>query len=346
MAELDHWHPVLLSEHLPHRPIGVRLAGREIVLFRGRGGAVGALEDICPHRRMRLSLGSVVGDKLRCRYHGWTYDAGGNGESPGTPKLHACAAGYDVRETMGAVWVKSRGSDPAFPHFDVAGYLPMCTLRHTVKAPLELVLDNFCEIEHTPTTHELFGYPLEAMERVNVRFEPTETTVRVINDGPAKPVPLPLRVVLGIRRRYQFNDDWTTHFSPVYSVYDHWWSDPATGREGKVRWRIYIFFWPIGEQEVGITTFAFVRSMHIIIPLFVVKWFRGLMRALLDKEIRLDVEILEGLASTDPSIEGMKLSRFDRVLGLNRERLDRVYRGRSAGGPGAAGGRDCRSRSA
>jgi hypothetical protein len=25
----------------------------------------------------------------------------------------------------------------------------------------------------------------------------------------------------------------------------------------------------------------------------------------------------------------MKLSRFDRVLGLNRERIDRVYRGRS-----------------
>jgi hypothetical protein len=42
----------------------------------------------------------------------------------------------------------------------------------------------------------------------------------------------------------------------------------------------------------------------------------------------------------------MKLSRFDRVLGLNRERLDRVYRGRPAGGPGAAGGPGCRSRSA
>jgi hypothetical protein len=26
----------------------------------------------------------------------------------------------------------------------------------------------------------------------------------------------------------------------------------------------------------------------------------------------------------------MKLSRFDRVLGLNRERIDRVYRGRVA----------------
>jgi nitrite reductase/ring-hydroxylating ferredoxin subunit len=337
MAELDHWHPVLLSDRLRGRPVGVRLAGREIVLFRGRDGRVGALEDICPHRRMRLSLGCVVGGRLQCRYHGWTYDADGNGESPGTPKLHAQAAGYDVCEAHGAVWVKSRDSAPTFPRFDVDGYLPMCTLQHRVKAPLELVLDNFCEIEHTPTTHAVFGYPLEAMERVNVRFEPTETTVRVINDGPSKPLPLPLRVILGIRRSYQFNDDWTTHFSPVYSVYDHWWSNPATGREGKVRWRIYIFFWPINAEEVGIITFCYVRSMHRIIPLFIVKWFAPLLRVLLDKEIRLDVDILEGLASRDPSIEGMKLSRFDRVLGLNRERLDQVYRGRPANVRGVGG---------
>jgi hypothetical protein len=38
----------------------------------------------------------------------------------------------------------------------------------------------------------------------------------------------------------------------------------------------------------------------------------------------------------------MKLSRFDRVLGLNRERLDRVYRGR----PAADCGPGCHSRGA
>jgi hypothetical protein len=44
-------------------------------------------------------------------------------------------------------------------------------------------------------------------------------------------------------------------------------------------------------------------------------------------EVDLDVRILAGLANKDPNIAGMKLSRFDRVLGLNRERIDRVYRG-------------------
>src|SRR5207248_6150025 len=112
------------SSRLRRRPVGVRLAGHEIVLFRTPNG-VGALRDLCPHRRMRLSLGQVVGDRLQCRYHGWTYDVRGNGESPGTPKLHACAEAYEAQEAHGAVWVKSADSQPAFPAFDTVGYHPM-----------------------------------------------------------------------------------------------------------------------------------------------------------------------------------------------------------------------------
>ncbi len=44
-------------------------------------------------------------------------------------------------------------------------------------------------------------------------------------------------------------------------------------------------------------------------------------------EVWLDTQILAGLADKSPNIDGMKLSRFDRVLGLNRERIERIYRG-------------------
>ena len=46
-----------------------------------------------------------------------------------------------------------------------------------------------------------------------------------------------------------------------------------------------------------------------------VRLFKWLLRRKLDYEIRLDVRILEGLADKSPSLEGMKLSRFDKVLG-------------------------------
>jgi phenylpropionate dioxygenase-like ring-hydroxylating dioxygenase large terminal subunit len=308
----------------------VRLSGHDIVLFRTSDG-VGALRDFCPHRRMRLSLGQVVGDRLQCRYHGWTYDVQGNGESPGTPKLHACAEPFEACEAHGAVWVKSAGSEPVFPRFDVAGYHPMGVLAHEVRAPLELVVDNFCEIEHTPTTHAVFGYELSRMHEVQVRFETTDATVRVINHGPPKNLGPVLSWMIGVKPHYQFNDDWTTYFSPVYSVYQHWWSDPQTGRESMVRWLLFIFFTPMDDQSTSLMTFAFAKSKWPG-PAGALRPFKGMMRRMLDREIRLDVEILEGLASQDTSINGLKLSRFDRVLGLNRERIERVYRGKGSNG--------------
>jgi hypothetical protein len=51
----------------------------------------------------------------------------------------------------------------------------------------------------------------------------------------------------------------------------------------------------------------------------------------LDKEIRADVAMLEHLADYSTAIEGLKLSRFDKVLGLTRERIDRIYRGKLPG---------------
>jgi hypothetical protein len=54
---------------------------------------------------------------------------------------------------------------------------------------------------------------------------------------------------------------------------------------------------------------------------------RWLLRRKIDHEIRLDIRILEGLADQSSNVEGMKLSRFDKVLELNRERINRVYRG-------------------
>src|SRR5262249_51180301 len=128
--------------------------------------------------------------------------------------------------------------------------------------------------------------------------------------------------------RYRFHDDWTTHFSPVYSIYDHWWADPQTGREAMVRWRLFIFFTPIDERETAVITFAYTKSRYPG-PAGAVRPFKWLVIHLLDHELRLDVRILENLADYNPLIDGMKLSRFDRVLGLNRERIARVYRGQS-----------------
>jgi hypothetical protein len=72
-------------------------------------------------------------------------------------------------------------------------------------------------------------------------------------------------------------------------------------------------------------TFAFAKSSWPG-PGGGLRLFRWLMRRHLAKEIGFDMDILNGLANYETGLEGMKLSRFDRVLGLNRERIARVYR--------------------
>ncbi|OWK35137.1 Rieske 2Fe-2S domain-containing protein [Fimbriiglobus ruber] len=326
MGMLDHWHPVHPSRELKKKPVEVKLAGKTICLYRTEAGVAAALDNVCPHRRLKLTYGTVVGDRLQCKYHGWTFDPNGNGESPSSPKMHTCTESYEIREAHNYVWLKSRASNPEFPEINKDNYYALGTFSHVIPAPLELTVDNFNEIEHSGTVHDTFGYDLEHLHEVRVRFEATDTSVRVINVGPTKKINPIFAFLLGIRKGDLFHDDWTTRFSPVYSVFDHWWTSPDETREAMVRWRIYIFFSPIDKDNTTATSFAFGKSRYPG-PSGGLRQFKRLFRWEIDREIRQDISMLEHMADKSISIDGMKLSRFDRVLGMTRERIAKIYRG-------------------
>jgi nitrite reductase/ring-hydroxylating ferredoxin subunit len=330
MGELDHWHPVLRSEELKKKPAAVRLAGEELVVFRAGDGRLGALADRCPHRGMRLSLGAVDGSHLVCPYHGFRWAPDGQGSCPGTPAARPCAPRYDVVERLGAVWVKRAGAVAAFPSFDVTGWTPVGRLRRRAQAPLELVLDNFIEVEHTPTTHALFGYPLDRMAEVETRATIAEDSIRVYNIGPQRRLPAGLRAVYGFPEETLFVDDWTTRFSPVYTVYDQRWLDARTREELDPVLRLAVFMNPVGPTETELFVFSHIRSTP---------WGRfglnGLIAllsgAFITLEVLLDCRMLARLADKDTSIRGNTLGRFDKPLMAARRKIDRLYRGRPDG---------------
>jgi len=77
-AHPDHWYPVAWATDLKFgSALGVRFAGEPIVVVRTETGRLYALEDRCAHRQVPLSQGVVDGERLRCTYHGWTYDCAG-----------------------------------------------------------------------------------------------------------------------------------------------------------------------------------------------------------------------------------------------------------------------------
>jgi len=331
MAMLDYWHPVLRSGELPRgRAVPVRLAGRAVALYRPGPGRVAALDDVCPHRRMRLSAGKVCGGRLACPYHGWTFDACGAGESPGTPKLFARAESFDCREAHGVVWVKARGPDRPLPAPDAGDFVPVGVVTHRVRAPLELALDNFSEVEHTLAMHPSFGIDPRRGGEAEIHVEPTETTVAVTNVGPAKPLRPLARLALLFRRRYLFHSDYTIHYDPPRVAVEHRWSDPAGGPGAMAKYRLLHFFVPEDAATTRIVTFGAAKSRWPL-PGGGVGLMAWYMRREMAQTIDEDVWLLENLADQGADLEGMKLGRFDRVLGLNRERLRRVYYGEAAG---------------
>jgi vanillate O-demethylase monooxygenase subunit len=325
MAALDHWHPVLLSRELGKKPAAVRLCGRELVVFRTETG-VGALTDVCPHRGMRLSEGHVEGGRVVCPYHGWRWAADGRGESPGTATARPCAEAFDAVERDGAVWVKRAGSDAAFPAFDVGGWSPIGRLRRRAKAPLEVVLDNFIEVEHTPSVHALLGYPLERMADVRCEVTADDTSVRVYNEGPQKPLPRALNPLFQLRPGDLFVDDWTTRFSPVHAVYDQYWIDPATRERRPNALRIAVFFVPVTGDETDVVALAYsLRPPWARLGLNALLF--GITRAFVAMEIDRDVALVGRLADKSPALKGRSLGRFDKALVLSRKRLETLYRG-------------------
>jgi len=326
MSRLRYWHPVLVARDLPkHRPVGVRVAGRDIVLFRTNEG-LGALEDKCVHRRLKLSVGKVVENKLRCAYHGWSFTTAGEGESPGTPKLYACAKSYDCAEAYGAIWVRERGTVQSLPDL-IQGYEGWCfagCVINPIQAPLPLLLDNFAEVEHTVAVHPQFGIEISQASKAVLELHTTDDTFTAINRGPSKPPPLATRIMAWTWAGDNFHSDYTFRFDPPRSSVTHYWTNPRTGRERMAKYHLYHYFVPVDDATSMVVTFGHLYSrwpgMNWITQRM--GWF---VRRKIKSTIDEDAWLLQNMADYSTGIEGMKLSRFDKVLGLTRERLERIY---------------------
>lgn len=326
MAVLDHWNPVLLSRELKKKPVCIQLDGRPIALYREASGRIGAVNDVCPHRRMSLALGRVEQDRLVCPYHGWSFNGRGEGESPGTPKLRCQTDCYDVREEHDAIWVRGAGAAGEFPSFPTEGFFRICEHRHIVKAPIEVVIDNFVEMEHTGATHTVFGYDLARLSEVTMEVSSNDAEVIVTSKGPPKPSPWFMRMLMGIKKDVVFHDNWVTRFSPAHNVHEHDWIDPHTGRVAWFRMKIVNLFAPADTDSTILTLLVYGKSAWPG-PNGALRLARPFIRRVIEAEVRRDVFMLDHIKDKTREMEGMKLSRFDKPLGPTRERLRKLYLG-------------------
>jgi phenylpropionate dioxygenase-like ring-hydroxylating dioxygenase large terminal subunit len=187
------WYAAALSEELTaNRPIARLILEQPLVLWRGEGGRVVAMEDRCAHRNAPLSKGKVLNDKLSCPYHGWVYD--GDGRCVNVPSEGADAAPpscvvpcFPSAEQHGLVWVWMGDNAPtrepfAIPHWQAPGWGSYYMVTQFANEVTHLV-ENFMDVPHTTYVH--FGwFRRPAYKRVRVVVERTGDSVLVTYDQP------------------------------------------------------------------------------------------------------------------------------------------------------------------
>ena len=320
---LKFWHPVVPSRELGVRPIELRLHEREIAVYRAADGQPHALNNRCPHRQMRLALGTVKGDRIVCPYHGWNFGPDGIGASPANPNMRINTACYEVQEHLGMVWLRhAAGGEDAPPRLTFDDHHPVGRLFHRFAAPLDLILDNMTELEHTATVHSIFGFDLHRLHEVRSEMTEVDGGMDIFYEGPQRRLPFYLEWVTGISPGDRFvQHAWVRH-SPLHAIYDLHWFDHATGHRRPLSLKFVIYFNDNGPQAGTQTTYVFARAGNRLVNA-VVRGFGWVLHHHIDRELRADIALVESLQLPAAVTLSGLTNRFDRPLVVRRRQQDK-----------------------
>lgn len=113
------WYPIALSSELKTgEVIGRPFLDGRVAVFRGENGVASVLSAWCSHYGADLSVGTVVGNSLRCAFHYWHYGqdgrcnriASGDRIPPSATQFR-----FPTLETAGIIWAFN-GTEPLYEH--------------------------------------------------------------------------------------------------------------------------------------------------------------------------------------------------------------------------------------
>jgi vanillate O-demethylase monooxygenase subunit len=146
------------------KPFARTLLGERIAMFRDSRNQVQALFDRCPHRFAPLSQGKIVGDCLKCPYHGLEFNGKGactgNPHGDGTIPRAAKVKWYPAAERHSAIWIwmgePDRADESLIPDFSASmdpGKRFVGKDYLMAKAHYQLETDNIMDLSHIEYLH-------------------------------------------------------------------------------------------------------------------------------------------------------------------------------------------------
>ncbi len=157
----DYWYAVEYEHAVqPGQVVEVKFWGTSIALYRGKDGALRAMENRCAHRQLKLSLGKVDGCNLICPYHGWCYDGEGKvvhipHELFGKQMPQFSVRGYPVKVAYGLIWIFPGDPQmaevrriPEIPELLGKDAWACVPVDFTWKAHHSMIIDNVSDFTH------------------------------------------------------------------------------------------------------------------------------------------------------------------------------------------------------
>lgn len=288
------WYVAATCGELGRAPVGRRLLGKDVVLWRGADGRVAAFENRCAHRGFPLDRGRIEGQTLVCGYHGCTYDRDGccrytpaQAQAPVDMRVTV----YPVREDPPFVWIwlgppaaAATVEPPATPWIDEPFWTTFGN-SWRVRANYMMVHEHLLDFSYAPVVHA--GDVPSGLDRMPAfsQVEVTETTVSYLRRIPGMPL-----------------TDWqrrATGLDPNLR-YDH--SESGTFVSPAMHRQYWAVEGPDGRQYVTTRTHAITpeteESSHVFMQSS--RNYRlddsevtAVLRMFLDRVVARDIEVLE-----------------------------------------------------
>jgi vanillate O-demethylase monooxygenase subunit len=159
----NQWYVAAGRSEVSRQPLGRKLLGKCVVLYRTEAGEAVAMDDWCPHRGFRLSRSELVGDTIQCGYHGMRFGPKGNCvhiPSQDTIPSKMGVTAYPVAERGHLVWIwlgDAAKADPALLpaelEFEDPSYFSGFVGARTASCNAAVGLENVIDITHASLLH-------------------------------------------------------------------------------------------------------------------------------------------------------------------------------------------------
>lgn len=165
------WYQIALSSKLMCGELkSLRYFSQELVLYRGEDQQVRVFDAYCPHLGAHLGKGGeVVGNSIRCPFHGWKFCGEGQCEEipyskriPPKAKLKA----YPVSEVNGIIFLYYHSDNrlpdvsiPSSPEYSSDEWTEYKILNWQFNSNVEYVIENIADISHFRYVHGTESLP-------------------------------------------------------------------------------------------------------------------------------------------------------------------------------------------